>query len=209
VDELLRIEGSPVEVPIESACEKFHSLKESALELVIRCGLGTHPLYRRIEQLEPQPKHYIGGSGFWDREKNHFLNSLESLKRNLQLVVELKLPKRRNHYRVTGFRFPRADGSSTLRAKTVALIYERLLPFKSESDDQDSARLKEQDSTFSEALSKVWTPNKLESELGRLSSPRSKLQFAQNVAADYHGNQVSTIKTDWKHHKPRKFRRSR
>jgi hypothetical protein len=104
---------------------------------------------------------------------------------------------------------PPQNGRGKTRAKTIALVYERLVLFKGRFDGQDYQRLQQQDSGLAAVLGKAWSVAVIEEHLLEATSSRAKLQMAISFAASYHERKEGTIKDDWKHHKPNKFRRFR
>lgn len=182
------------------------SLKQRALDLVNRCSLSNNAVYRQIEQLQPTRQRVFAESDFRQKDNEHLVGFLTTLQERLILLPQLCRLPRRNLRSRKAFRLPKENANSIGRARTVALIFERL-KIASLSDGLSLQKVKQQDAEFAAILERIWKPPKLEGELGKAVNRREKLRLAKSLTADYHGKTLSTIETDWKDHKPTKYRR--
>ena len=198
---------SPESIDAIDYLNQAYAVKQAALDELNRRGLSTNQVYFDIDKkvVFPSPS----------REDSPEMRTLVGsccspgllfLKGRLELAG--KLLRRRKPRSQARFRLPGKEADSKSRAKTVARIIERLRPFSVTSDGQDYERLKQQDSEFVAVLETVWTPPKLKAQLTELVNYTAKKQMAWHFAAQYHERELSTIRTDWKDNKPRKFRRN-
>jgi hypothetical protein len=182
--------------------KQAYTVKRAALDELNRCGLSGNPVYFDIEKEvnfpslsredSPEMRKLVG---------DYCFRGLLFLKGRLNLAQKL-LPRSRAR-----FRLPVREADSKGRAKTIVRILERLQPFNATPDGQDYERLKQEDPDFVAEIETVWRRPKLEAELAKLVNDRAKKQMAWHFAAQYHEKAPSTIRTDWKDNKPRRFRR--
>lgn len=94
------------------------------------------------------------------------------------------------------------------RARTVARIIDELNVLKPlmfyESDYDELKRKHSKFITFKAAARR----GELKEKVLNLQDQRRHYRLAQELAAAYHGRELSTLQTDWKKHKPKKFRRT-
>lgn len=165
-------------------------LREEALDVINLAGLSSNPLYKQIENLR----------------RENFLSNLRGRLEFALKLVEAFQRRRRSRIR-PGSRFPSPVAGSEARAKTVALLFQELrivAPHLTNGEAYQEVRRSHGNLKIFEILE---TRPKLQSDLVQSESSRGLLGRAQLLAAHYHGRELSTLKTDWKRFKPRKFRR--
>ena len=111
--------------------------------------------------------------------------------------------KRRSRFRKTRHILP-----AEKRARTVAKIIKELGVLKPGMYGQsDYDHLREENTNF--LTFKVAEKRAdLQTKILNLQANRRYYRLAQELAAAYHGRELSTLQTDWKKHKPKKFRRT-
>lgn|SRR5215472_14202483 len=168
-------------------------LRQKALDIVNLAGLWENPVYRDIESLPLDE------------------NFLSNLRGRLELALQLaKTFQRRRRRGRPGRRFPSPGAGSKARAKSVALFFGELrivVPLLTNGRAYQEVRQTHRHLKIFEVLE---TRPKLQvTLLAQSESSRHLLTCAQLFAAHYHGKELSTIKSDWKNHKGRQFRRKR
>lgn len=97
---------------------------------------------------------------------------------------------------------------SEKRAQTVATLINELNRLKPDMYGRpDYERLERENSKFLSFREAAKRPE-LKEKLLNLQAHRRHYRLAQELAAAYHGRQLSTLQTDWKKHKPKSFRRT-
>jgi hypothetical protein len=184
IDELIAQQGADTQECVR--------LRQRALDVVNFAGLGSNPIYTQVENLRRE--------GF-----------LTNLRERLELVPQLvkAFRRQRRHRKATRRGFPRARADSKGRARSVAFLYEELQILSPRLSSGEEYQKVMQRYRHFKVFEIVESRPKLQQELEQSESSRGMLSRAQKLAAHYHGKEVSTIETDWKHNKPATYRRRR
>jgi len=101
----------------------------------------------------------------------------------------------------------KSPSPSEARARTVATIVKELGILKPQMYGESDYQSLEQQNPGFLAFAVAATRPDLRTKVLNLQDHRRFFRLAQELAAAYHGRELSTLQTDWKKHKPKEFRR--
>lgn len=204
----LRYESKSKSIPAQEYQDQAWALRKEALDELYLRGLSGTTIYSDIERVRfprvlrtdlPREREIV---------REYCAPGLEVIKDRLELALRGERRSRRRSQGTT-FRQPSPGADSKVRARTVGKLRQELRTLTPAlSSGQEYEHLKEQFPHFL-TFRIVESRPKLKTELTEVTCYRGLLKLAQELAAHYHEKEVSTIQTDWKHHKPPKFRRRR